>query len=159
MKELLELLEKNSSYSTEQLAVMLNTTKDDIEKTIKQYKEDGIIIAEKALIDWEKAGSEKVTAFIELKITPQYGLGFDKIAERLYEYDEIKTIWLMSGAFDLALIIEGKTMKEVALFVAETLAPMEQVLSTSTSFVLKTYKDCGFVFKPQKKDERGFVSL
>ena len=83
MNELLELLEKNSSYSTAQLAVMLNMTKDDIESAIKKYKEDGIIIAEKALIDWEKAGSQKVTAFIELKITPQYGLGFDKIAERL----------------------------------------------------------------------------
>lgn len=159
MKELLSILENNPRASEETIAAMLNTDVGAVSAAIKQYEKNNVIMGYKTLINWENTDAEKVTAFIELKVTPQRGQGFDKIAERIYQYDKVKTLWLMSGSFDIGLIIEGKTMKDVALFVAEKLAPMEQIISTGTHFVLRVYKDSGTVFGKVTPDERGSVSL
>ena len=155
MDKILAMLENDAKLSPEQLAVMLNKETGDIKRTIKKYEEDGIILGYQALVDWDKTDREYVTAFIEVKITPQRDLGFDKAAEKIYSYPEVKSVYLMSGGFDLALIIEGKTMKEVAFFVAQKLAPIEYVTSTATHFVLKKYKDKGVVYGSAEIDERG----
>jgi DNA-binding Lrp family transcriptional regulator len=110
------------------------------------------------LINWDKTNTDKVTALIEVRVTPQRGEGFDKIARRIYMFEEVKSVYLMSGGFDLTVIIEGATMKEVALFVGQKLAPLESVLSTATHFVLKKYKDYGVIFEEERKDERMAVT-
>ena len=110
------------------------------------------------MINWDNTSEEKVTALIEVKVTPQRGMGFDKIAERIYQYNEVNAVYLMSGAFDFAVFIEGKTMKEVALFVSSKLSTLDSVLSTSTHFVLKKYKDYGRVLDAEEKDERMLVT-
>lgn len=159
MEEILEILEKNSRYSVEQIAVMLGKSEDEVRAVIEKMEEDNIIVGYNTLINWEKTGKDTVNALIEVKVTPQRGEGFDKVAERIYRYPQVKACYLMSGGFDLTVIIEGKSMKEVALFVAEKLAPLESVLSTSTHFVLKKYKDKGMVFEEKEKDDREAVRL
>ena len=154
MHRILELLEKNSTLTVSDLAVMLDKSEEEISAAIEQFKKDGIIIGSKLLVDWQKTSREFVTAFIEVKVTPQFGKGFDQIAERFYQYEQVKTVYLMSGAYDLALIIEGKTLNEVALFVAEQLSPMDTVISTATHFVLKKYKQDGVLFEKPQDDER-----
>ena len=153
--KLLTLIENDASLTSEQLAVMLGKEKGDIAKLIKDYEKDGVILGRKALIDWDKTDREYVTAFIEVKIQPQRDLGFDKVAERIHNYPEVKSLYLMSGGFDFVVMIEGKTMKEVAYFVAQKLATIEFVTSTATHFVLKKYKDNGVIYKAPEKDERG----
>ena len=155
MDKILAMLENDAKLTPEQLAVMLNKETGDIKRTIKKYEEDGVILGYQALVDWDKTDREYVTAFIEVKITPQRDLGFAHAAEKIYSYPEVKSVYLMSGGFDLALIIEGKTMKEVAFFVAQKLAPIEYVTSTATHFVLKKYKDKGVVYGSAEIDERG----
>lgn len=159
MKEILEILEKDSSISVENIALMLDKSVDEIREKIRKLEEDGVIVGYKALINWDKTDSETVTALIEVKVTPQRGQGFDKVAERIYRYPQVKACYLMSGGFDLTVMIEGRSMKEVALFVAEKLAPLENVLSTSTHFVLKKYKDKGIVFEGKPEDDREAVIL
>ncbi|HEY9060170.1 MAG TPA: Lrp/AsnC family transcriptional regulator [Pseudobacteroides sp.] len=159
MEEILELLESNGKLTEEQMAVMLGKTVDEVRESIKKYEEDNTIAGYTAMINWEKTGKESVTALIELKVTPQRGEGFDKVAERIYRYPQVKACYLMSGGFDLTVIVEGKTMKEVALFVAEKLAPLEYVLSTATHFVLKKYKDKGTIFEEKTKDDREAIIL
>lgn len=145
--ELLELLEKNCTISVRELALMLDSTSEEIAETMSQLRSEGIILGNTALINWEKTGREMVEALIEVHITPQRGQGFDKIAERIYKYPEVKECYLMSGGYDLKLIIEGKTMKEIASFVSQKLSTVENVISTSTHFVLKKYKDKGTIFE------------
>ncbi|HHW68089.1 MAG: hypothetical protein PWP07_537 [Epulopiscium sp.] len=157
-EEILEILEKNSRIQIKDIAVMLNTTEEEVEKEIKQMEKEQIICGYNTLINWDKTKKDLVTALIEVKVTPQRGEGFDKIAERIYRFNEVKAVYLMSGGFDLTVIIEGRTMKEVALFVAQKLAPLESVLSTATHFVLKKYKDHGIPFEAPRKDERMVVS-
>ncbi len=159
MNQILQILEKNSHITPAQIAVMLGRDVDEVKQEIAQLEEEGVIVGYKTLVDWDKTESERVTAFIELRVTPQRGEGFDKIAERIYQYDQVKTVWLMSGSFDIGLICEGKTMKEVALFVAEKLAPMPSVISTGTHFVLKTYKDSGVIYDKPARDERSVITL
>ncbi|MBE7053038.1 MAG: Lrp/AsnC family transcriptional regulator [Ruminococcaceae bacterium] len=158
-EKILEILERNSDASHEQIAIMLDLTLEEVETAIKKYEEDGVILKHGALINWEKTDKEFVTAMIELKVTPQRGEGFDKIAERIYRYPEVKSLYLMAGAFDLTVVIEGKTMKEVALFVSDKIAPMECVLSTATHFVLKKYKDNNVIFEDDTKDDRQVITL
>ncbi len=158
-KELLSILEKNCRLSYEEMAVMLGTTPQVVKDTMKELDEKGIIIAYNALIDWEKVDDELVTAYIEVKVTPQRGQGFDKVAERIYQYPQVSACSLMSGGFDLFVIVEGKTMKEVAMFVAEKLAPIDSVLSCATHFVLKKYKDNNVIFNKVHKDDREAVVL
>ena len=126
---------------------------------IIKLKENYVLLGNKSIINWEKTHVESVTALIELKVTPQRGEGFDKVSERIYKYPQVKSLYLMSGGFDLCVIIEGKSMKNVALFVAETLAPMESVVSTATHFVLKKYKDHGTVFEDNEIDDRQVITL
>jgi DNA-binding Lrp family transcriptional regulator len=159
MEEILEVLEKNSRYSDEQIAVMTGKTVDEVREAIRDYEEKSIIAGYTTLINWENTGSETVTALIEVKITPQRGVGFDKVAERIYNFSEVKACYLMSGGFDLTVIVEGKTMKQVALFVSEKLAVQEYVLSTATHFVLKKYKDHGKIFKEKKLDDREAIFI
>ena len=159
MEEILEILEKNNKLSEEQIAVMLNKSVEEVRAAIKKFEEDGVILGYNTLINWEKTSKDTVTALIEVKVTPQRGEGFDKVAERIYGYPQVKACYLMSGGFDLTVIIEGKTMKEVALFVAEKLAPLEHVLSTGTHFVLKKFKDKGVIFEEKMKDDREAIIL
>lgn len=158
-KKILDILRSNSRLSDEEMAVMLGTTTDVIRNTINDLEARGVIIGYSTLIDWEKAEYEAVIAYIEVKVTPQRGQGFDRVAERIYQYPQVSACSLMSGGFDLFVVVEGKTMKEVALFVAEKLAPIESVLSCATHFVLKKYKDNGVVFDRVLKDEREAVIL
>lgn len=154
MKQILQLLEKDARLTTEQMAVMCNRTEDEIKAEMDRLESQGVILGYKALVDWDKTDREYVSAVIELKVAPQRDRGFDRIAEKIYNYPEVQSVHLMSGGYDLMLIIEGKTMKEVAYFVAYKLAPMEDVVSTATHFVLKKYKDKGVIYKQPEKDER-----
>lgn len=153
-KSLLNLLEQDARLTDKQIAVMLGKEVGDIKKMIEDYEKDGTILGYRAVIDWDKVGNETVSALIELKITPQKDRGFDHVAERICNYDEVKSVYLMSGGFDLALFIAGKTMREVAYFVVEKLAPLEFVTSTATHFILHKYKEEGILFAPSKEDAR-----
>ena len=155
MDKILKLLEDDATLTPEQLSVMLGKEVGDIKNMIEAYERDGVLLGYKALIDWDKTDREYVSALIEVKIQPQRDLGFDKVAEKIYNYPEVTSLLLMSGGFDLAVMIEGKTMREVAYFVAQKLAPIEFVTSTATHFVLKKYKDKGVIYKAPEIDERG----
>ncbi len=159
MEEILEILEKNSRYTMEQIAVMTGKSEEDVQKAIEKYEKDEVIVGYTTLVNWDKTGKESVVAMIEVKLTPQRGEGFDKVAERIYKFPEVKSCYLMSGSYDLTVIIEGKTIKEVALFVAEKLAPLESVLSTATHFVLKKYKDKGTIFEDKSQDKREAIFI
>lgn len=154
MEKLLKLLEDDATLTSSELALMLSKEEGDVKAMIEELEREGVILGKKAIIDWEKTDREYVNALIEVKVTPQRDDGFDKIAEKIYNYPEIKALYLMSGGFDFTVLIEGKTMKEVAYFVARKLAPVEFVTSTATHFVLKTYKDNGVVYKKPEKDPR-----
>lgn len=157
---ILEILEKNGPTITrEQIAQMTGKTKQEIEAIITGLEKENIIVGYKTMINWDMTDTEIVNALIELRITPQRGEGYDKVAERIYKYPQVKSLYLMSGAYDLCVIIEGKSMKEVALFVAQKLAPMESVISTATHFVLKKYKDDGLTFYDTEKDTRQVITL
>ena len=153
--EFLTLLENDARLTPEQLSKMLDKDVGDISEMMTTYEKDGVILGYKTLIDWDKTDREYVTALIELKVAPQRDRGFDRVAEKIYNYPEVKSLYLMSGSFDLAVFIEGRTMKEVAYFVAQKLAPMEYIVATATHFVLRKYKDKGVVYGPCEKDERG----
>ena len=155
MDKILNLLEEDATLTAKQLATMLDKEEGDIKKTIEAYEKDGVILGYKTIIDWDKTGREYVTALIEVKLTPQRDRGFDKVAEKIYNYPEVQSLYLMSGSYDLAVSIEGKTMKEVAFFVAQKLAPIDSVVSTATHFVLRKYKDKGVVYGAIEEDLRG----
>ncbi len=154
MDKLLKIIENNCDLTNAELAVMTGMTEEEVASAIEQYKKDGIIIGKRTIINWHKVDKNLVTAFIEVKVTPQLGQGFDRIAERFFQFDQVKTVYLMSGAYDLALIVEGSSLNEVAGFVSEHLAPMEMVISTATHFVLKKYKSDGMIIENPVKDER-----
>lgn len=157
MDRLLQVLESDASLSPKELAIMLGKEEGDIRLAIDKYEKDGVILAYRTLIDWDKTDREYVSAVIEVKTTPQRDLGFDRIAEKIYNYPEVQSLYLMSGGYDLCVVIEGRTMKEVAYFVAQKLAPLEYVTSTATHFVLKKYKDKGVVYGSREVDERGNI--
>ena len=158
MKELkekiLRALAKNAKIDIDELSIMLGSNREEITAAIAEMEADKIICGYPTLIDWDKVSEEKVTALIEVKVTPQRGQGFDKIAERIYKFDEVESVYLMSGGFDLTVIIRGKSMREVSRFVFEKLAPMESILSTATHFVLKKYKDQGLIMQFESDDPR-----
>ena len=157
MTEILKLIENDSRLTPEKIALMLDKEVGDIKNMIAKYERDGVILGYKTLIDWDKTDKEHVSALIELKITPQRDRGYDHVAQKIYNYPEVESLYLMSGSFDLAVLIEGKTMREVALFVAEKLATIEDVTSTATHFVLRKYKDKGVIFGAIPLDERGNI--
>lgn len=159
MDKILELLENDSTLTAEQIGVMVGKSADEVEEAIEEYKKRNVIVASRTVIDWDKTDKEMVTALIELKALPQRGTGFDKIAERIYQYPEVKSLYLMAGGYDLMVIIEGKTMQEVSSFVARKLAAMECITGTATHFVLKKYKSDNIVFGEPQKDMREVMSL
>ncbi len=158
MKELLELLEKNSKTTTAELAAILGQSEYQVEQDIKRLEKDKIILSYPTIINWEKFGSEVVTAIITINLTPQREVGFDAIAERIYRFDEVKTVYLMSGSFDLLVIIEGKSLKDVANFVATRLSTIEGVTQTRSHFMLKSYKKDGVILDDEERDRRLVVS-
>ena len=157
-EKILAIMEKNSRIDIKDLAVLLGESEVAVANEIADMEKEHIICGYHTLINWDNTSEEKVTALIEVKVTPQRGMGFDKIAERIYQYNEVNAVYLMSGAFDFAVFIEGKTMKEVALFVSSKLSTLDSVLSTSTHFVLKKYKDHGTVLIEEVQDERMLVT-
>lgn len=155
--DILKLLENDARLSHEQIAVMLDLDVDTVKKEISDFEKDGTILGYKAIIDWEKTNRESVSAIIEVKLTPQRDLGFDRVAEKIYNHPEVQSVQLMAGGYDLSVLIEGKTMKEVALFVSQKLATIDGVIATATHFVLHKYKDKGVVYDSAEIDERGNI--
>lgn len=158
MDMLLKLLKQNARLSNEQLASMLGTSVEDVNNKIKDYEKKGIIMGYSVIINEELADKDNVTAFIEMRVTPQRDYGFDDLAKTIMMYDEVESVSLMSGSFDLSVTISGTDMKTVALFVAQRLSTIEGVISTTTHFVLKRYKEKGIFIEHNNSDERGFVS-
>lgn len=159
MDEILEIVEKNGRSTPAEIAAMTGRDENEVKTALARYEATGVITAYTALVNWEKVEREHVTALIEVKVTPQRDRGFDKVAERIYSYPEVKACYLMSGGFDLTVVIEGRNIREVAFFVAEKLAPIPDVTSTATHFLLKRYKDNGFVFGAASDDDREHVIL
>ncbi|HAW49588.1 TPA: AsnC family transcriptional regulator [bacterium] len=150
MKEILEVLENDGRASCEKIATMLGMGVDEVKNSIEKLEKDGAIIKYKTIIDWEKVEEEKVFAFIDVKVTPERDKGFDAIASRIAQYPEVHSLYLMSGAYDFAVVVEGKSMKDIAYFVAERLAIIENVTSTTTHFILKKYKVDGIILEKQE---------
>ena len=157
-EKILSIIEKNAKLSMEDLAALLGEDKESVAREVEAMEKEGIICGYHTLINWDNTKDERVDALIEVKVTPQRGMGFDNIAERIYQYEEVDALYLMSGGYDFTVMIKGRTMKEVANFVPMKLGPMESVLSTATHFVLKRYKDHGTRLSVAKSDERMQVS-
>lgn len=154
MDQLIQILANNARLSAEQLAAMTGSTPAEVAARIDALQAEGVIRGYKAVVDWEKTDRDFCTARIELKVTPKSGMGFDEIASTIAQFDEVESVELMSGGYDLGLTVTGKTFKDVAMFVAQRLAPLDSVESTATHFVLKTYKQGGIMTCGQEKDER-----
>lgn len=157
MTKLLRLLEEDCTLTTEQLASMAAMPVEEVKAAIKKYEDEKVILGYKAIVDWDRTEREAVTALIEVRVTPQRGEGFDRVAERIYQYEEVESVYLMSGSFDLTVIISGRTLKEVAQFVGQRLAPLEDVTGTATHFILKKYKEKHLIFEKQERQEREFI--
>jgi len=154
VKEIFEILEQNARATPEQISTMVDKPVKEVEKTIKQAEKDGTIVKYKTIINWPKLGKEDVWALIEVRVAPQRGVGFDAIAERIYQFPEVYSAYLVSGTYDLAILMRGKNMQEISSFVNEKLAPLEQVQSTVTHFLLKRYKENGETFHLPKETNR-----
>ena len=157
MKHFLKLLEKDAHLTPAELALMCEKEEGDIKQMIEHFEARGVILGYTTVIDWDKTDTEYVNALIELKVTPRVGSGYDEIAERIYNYPEVESVYLMSGGYDLTVMLRGKTMREVAIFVAAKLATIEAVTSTATYFVLRKYKDHNVIFGGAPVDERGNI--
>ena len=157
--EILSLLEQDSRLSAAKIATMLGIKEEEVKSVIKELEDENIILGYKTLVNWELAGKDTTTATIELKVTPQRGGGFDTVAERIYKFPQVKSVILMSGSYDLLVTVEGKSLKDVAMFVSERLAPMESVISTTTHFELKTYKKDGIIFTEKEEDNREVIGI
>ena len=157
-KEILYYIEKNSRANLGELAVLLGTDEVTVANEIAEMEKDKVICGYHTLIDWDKAGVELVTALIEVRMTPQRSQGFDKIAERIYNYPEVNAVYLISGGYDLLVSLEGKTLKEVSQFVSEKLSTLDSVISTATHFILKKYKDHGTILSSKSESERMLVT-
>ncbi|MGN0458291.1 MAG: Lrp/AsnC family transcriptional regulator [Eubacterium sp.] len=159
MDKLLYLLEKNPRLTNAEIAVMLDCTEQEVKEQIRLFEESGVIKGYRAIIDKDKANNQRVTALIEIKVQPKFGHGFDDVARRIANLEEVESIYLISGGYDLCCIVEDKSFSEVAMFVVKRLSPLEDVVSTSTNFILKTYKQQGVNFAENVKDDRGTISL
>ncbi|WP_169313998.1 Lrp/AsnC family transcriptional regulator [Fictibacillus macauensis] len=158
-RELLQLIEKNGRLDISTISNLMNITQEETSQMLKKLEKENIILGYSAIINWAKDADEAaVTAMIDVKVTPKRGVGFDKVAERIYRFPEVKAVYLMSGVYDLSVSIEGKTMAEVAQFVSEKLSTIDSVISTTTHFVLKKYKHDGLVFSDQEEDKRMMVT-
>ena len=159
MERLLDLLEKNPRLTNAELAVMLGETEEDIKKQIKSLEDCGIIKGYRAIIDKDKTAMQNVTALIEIKVHPKFDHGFEEIAERIALFDEVESVYLMSGGYDLCALVNNKTFQEVAMFVARRLSTLEDVISTATHFILKRYKEQDIILFDAQNDDRGNISL
>ena len=157
-EKLLSVIEKNSRIDTKELAVIMGVEEIDIVNELAAMENEGIICGYHTLIDWEKTSIEKVTALIEVRVTPQRGQGFDNIAERIYKYPEVTSVYLISGGYDLLVTLEGKSLKEISRFVSDKLSALDTVLSTATHFILKKYKDHGTILEKKYEDTREKVT-
>ena len=158
-EKILNYIEKNSRIDLHELAIILGEDETVVLNTMEEMETNHIICGYHTLINWEKAGVEKVTAMIEVRVTPQRGMGFDKVAQHIYNYPEVQSVYLISGGFDFMVTLEGKTLREIANFVSDKLSTLDSVLSTKTNFILKKYKDHGTIMAEQPKDERMKMSL
>ena len=157
-ERLLSIIEKNSRIDIKELAIIMGEPEIEVANELKALEEEGIICGYHTMIDWEKTSIEKVSALIEVRVTPQRGQGFDNMAERIYKYPEVNSVYLISGGYDLLISLEGKSLKEISMFVSDKLAPLDSILSTATHFILKKYKDYGTVLAKPGKDERELVN-
>lgn len=155
---IIDLLKEDARRTPALIATMLGAPEAEVAEAIQQLEQSHVIIKYAPIVNWAKVDNEKVTALIEVQITPERGRGFDAIAERIYLYPEVKSVYLMSGAYDLLVEIEGKTLKEVASFVSNKLSPVDRVLSTKTHFILKKYKQDGITFEDHEDDRRMLIS-
>jgi len=155
--KLLQLLESDCTLTPDQLAAMTGMTAEEVKAEIQKYRDEKIILGYRAVIDWDRTQREAVTALIEVKVTPQRGEGFDRVAERIYQYDEVESVYLMSGAFDLTVIISGRSLKEVAHFVGDKLATLEDVTGTATHFILHKYKENHLIFEKRPEQEKEWI--
>ena len=156
-ERILAVIEKNSRISVKELADLLGENEAAVAAEIAEMENEHIICGYHTLINWDNTSDEKVVALIEVRVTPQRGMGFDKIAERIYQYDEVESVYLMSGAFDLTVIISGRTLKEVAQFVGERLSTLEDVTGTATHFILHKYKEKHLIFEKQEQQEKEWI--
>lgn len=156
-RKILNYIERNCKVDEGELAVLLGTDEAVVKSEIEAMEQEKIICGYHTMIDWDKAGVEKVNALIEVRVTPQRGRGFEKIAERIYNYPEVSSVSLISGAYDFLVTIEGKTLMEVSRFVSEKLSPIDEVVGTATHFILKKYKDHGTILAQKEKEERMLV--
>lgn len=154
MKEILRILEQNARATSSQIAAMVDKPVREVNRVIKQAERDGIILKYKAIVNWPKIGKEDIWALIEVRVTPQRDVGFDAIAQRIYQFPEVYSAYLVSGTYDLAILVRGRNMQEIASFVAEKLAPLEQVQSAVTHFLLKRYKESGEIFQIPREANR-----
>jgi DNA-binding Lrp family transcriptional regulator len=154
MKEIFEILEQNARATPEQISTMVDKPVSKVEKIIKQAEKDGTILKYKAIINWSKLDKEDIQALIEVRVIPQRDVGFDDIAERIYQFPEVYSAYVVSGTYDLAILVKGKNMHEISSFVTEKLAPLERVQSTVTHFLLKRYKENGEIFQTSKEINR-----
>jgi len=154
MKEILRILEKDARKTPQQIATMTGIPVDQVEEAIKRAESDRTILKYKTVVNWDKLGEEQVRALVEVKVVPQRDVGFDAIAERIYRFPEARSVYLVSGTYDLAVLVEGATMQEVASFVSQKLAPMESIQGTVTHFLLKRYKEDGEVIEPEERPKR-----
>lgn len=154
MDKVLKLLEKDARLTNAQLAVLLGVSETEVAEKIATLEKEGVICGYKAVVDWDRTDREYVTALIELRVTPKKDSGFDKLAETIMRFEEVETVCLMSGGFDLMVMVNGRTFKDVAMFVAKRLSTLESVVSTATHFVLRRYKDRNILFVQAEKDER-----
>lgn len=156
--EVLTILEKNSRIDPKELAALVGVQQIDIVNEMADMEKEGIICGYHTLINWEKTDVDMVTALIEVRVTPQRGQGFDVIAERIYKYPEVRSVYLISGGYDLMVILEGKSLREVSSFVSDKLSTLDTVLSTATHFILKKYKDHGTILNLEQEDEREMIT-
>lgn len=157
MENLLRLLEGDCTLSKKQLAAMVGMSVERVEEVIRDYEHKNVILGYKAVIDWDATDRQDVTALIEVKVEPQRDDGFDRVAERIYQYEEVESCYLMSGDFDMTVIISGRSLQEVARFVSQKLSTIDAVKSTATHFILKKYKESHLIFQKKEKQEEGFV--
>ena len=157
-EKILTIIEKNSRIDMKELSVLMGTEEIEVLNAIQEMQDDGVICGYHTMIDWERTGIEKVTALIEVRVTPQRGKGFDDIAERIYKYPEVDCTYLISGGYDLMVILEGKSLKEISAFVSNKLSTLDTVISTATHFILKKYKDHGTIMTRRYEDQRELVS-
>ncbi|NHC40782.1 Lrp/AsnC family transcriptional regulator [Bacillus sp. MM2020_1] len=156
--EILKLIEENHKISVETVALMVMSSEETVRNTIKKLEEEKVIVSYPALIDWSKVeGQENIVAMIDVKVTPKRGVGFDEVAERIYRFPEVTSLYLMSGAYDLSITIEGQTMNQIATFVSEKLSTIDNVISTTTHFMLKKYKHDGVIFGGSDDKDRRMV--